>query len=119
MFKMVDLLETPKQEQNAGYGMTSPAMPMVDNKPRYPYGLCIELNEEVMEKLGIDELPEVGTMIHGVYMAKVTSIRANATEENSSKGMSLQITHMALEDEDRETSYSETLYDKGEAQEDE
>jgi hypothetical protein len=113
-FKMVDMLETPKQEQT---GYAAPAMPMVDNKPRYPYGLCICLNEESMEKLGIDELPEVGTMIHGMFMAKVTSVRANATEENTSKGMDLQITHLALEDEDAEYSYKEKLYDRGNEEE--
>jgi len=105
---MVDLLEIPDEEEQpilaAAY----------KPEPHYPCGLCLYLDEETMEKLGLTEMPEVGEMIHIMAMAKVTSVGTSATESKDSKNISLQITHMALEDEDKEYSYSKTLYDNEE-----
>ena len=65
----------------------------------YPYGLCISLADEDVEKLGLeDETPEIGDMIHLFCMAKVTSISV----DGNGKRIELQITHMACEDEDEE-----------------
>jgi hypothetical protein len=78
--------------------------------PVYPYGLCISLTEEELEKLGLDgELPKVGMMIHFVAMAKVTSVsqnervEADGTKENCCR-VELQITHLATENEDEEAT---------------
>jgi hypothetical protein len=74
----------------------------------YPYGLCVALTEEELEKLGIgDELPNRGDMIHIIAMAKVTAVSENENEmtDGSKKvrrRVELQITHIALEDEDDE-----------------
>jgi hypothetical protein len=76
--------------------------------PMYPYGLCLALTEEELEKLGIDEeLPSRGDMIHVVAIAKVTA--ASENEEEKADGskkvrrrVELQITHIALENEDDE-----------------
>lgn len=114
-FKMVDMLETPEEVKQE----TVASSPVMDNKPHYPYGLSLSLNKETLEKLGVSELPEIGTMIHIMAMAKVTSVNESASEADHYCCVGLQITHMALEDEDTERSYSATLYDKGEAQEDE
>lgn len=108
-FKMVDMLESPKeQKMNDMLPMAMPAM----DKPSYPYGLQLSLNEDCLEKLGVADLPEVGEMIHVMAMAKVVGVRENATEGHASCCVELQITHMALEDEDEE-SPSKKLYSKG------
>lgn len=74
----------------------------------YPYGLCLALTEEELDKLGIgDELPNRGDMIHIAAMAKVTAVSENENEmtDGSKKvrrRVELQITHIALENEDEE-----------------
>jgi Major coat protein-like len=76
--------------------------------PLYPYGLCISLSEDELEKLGLDgELPQVGMMIHLSAMAKVTSVSQNEREQIDGtktlcKRVELQITHLATENEDEE-----------------
>ena len=78
--------------------------------PAYPYGLCLALTEDEMEKLGLGEqLPEVGEMIHLAAMAKVTSVSENEREmsDGSKKRcarVELQITHLATELEDDESA---------------
>lgn len=69
--------------------------------PDYPYGLVINLDSDELDKLGLTELPKVGTEIPITVKVRVT--RVMAAEEENSKGdsderrnMSLQITDMAL-----------------------
>lgn len=72
--------------------------------PRYPYGLCISLCEDELEKLGLeDEDIEPGDMIHLQCMAKVTSVSSNSNQDGDHCRIELQITHIAAaEDEDDE-----------------
>lgn len=72
--------------------------------PRYPYGLCLSLCEDELEKLGLDdEDVEVGDMIHFMAMAKVTSVSSRDDESGPTCRIELQITNMsAAEDEDKE-----------------
>lgn len=67
--------------------------------PKYPYGLCICLCEDELEKLGLMDLSG-GETIHFFCMAKVTSVSNDA--DGSNKRVSLQITEMAGESEDEE-----------------
>jgi hypothetical protein len=70
----------------------------------YPYGLCVSLNTQTLENLEVDhdDMPEVGDMIHLMAMAKVTSVRMTDSEHGPERCIELQITHLALEDEDDE-----------------
>ncbi len=70
--------------------------------PIYPWGLCLRLSEKELVKLNLDEQPEIGDMIHLFAMAKVTSVSANSTEGGESRSVELQITQMAVENEDEE-----------------
>ena len=75
--------------------------------PTYPYGLSVCLCEDVLKKLKMDgDLPAVGDMIHLAAMATVTcaSQTSISTDGGSevSRRIELQITHIALEDEDDE-----------------
>ncbi|SRR5260221_13361339 len=73
------------------------AMPTSVQKdaPKYPWGLCLTLNDESMLKLGIP-LPEVTNTF--TLVASVEVIRASATEDQQGKDLScdLQITDMRL-----------------------
>jgi hypothetical protein len=65
--------------------------------PKYPYGLCLCLNDDALKKLGINEPLPVGTEVIITAKAKVTS--AGAREEldgDKHTNMDLQITDMEL-----------------------
>lgn len=68
-----------------------------DQGPKYPWGLCIDLNDETLAKLGITELPASGSQ-----MMLAASVIVNSTGQEDRLGgekeirMTLQITAMAL-----------------------
>lgn len=110
--KMVDMAKTPEEVKED----VAEVAPVTQAKvPVYPYGLCLALTEDEMEKLDLDpeDLPEVGDMIHIAGMAKVTSVSSREnedTEGNKTKccRVELQITHLAVESEDAENAEEET-----------
>jgi len=65
--------------------------------PRYPYGLCLQLDDKTLEKLGISTLPQVGTELVLMARVKVTTTGQYETQEGSDNNVSLQITDMALD----------------------
>lgn len=107
--QMIDMASTPAEVKEKA---AESCAPILCDAPRYPYGLCISLDNETMDKLGLSgDLPEVGEMIHLCAMAKVTSVSANERESTGDDGatkketycrVELQITTMALESEDDE-----------------
>ena len=67
------------------------------DEPKYPYGLCLSLCEDSMEKLGITVLPEIGSEMMIKAKVYVKSTRAYETmEDGEDKGMELQITDMEI-----------------------
>jgi hypothetical protein len=106
---MIDMAKDMSEVKKETAQMTAP-MP-ADAKPSvavYPYGLCISLEDEQLEKLGLDgELPSVGDMLHIAGMAKVTSASENEREmsdgtKQKCRRIELQFTHLATENEDEE-----------------
>lgn len=96
--------------------------PVKASVPRYPYGLCISLDETTMAKLklDVDDLPEVGECIHLCGMAKVTSVSQNETtsEDGTARKccrVELQITNLATESEDQEGAKIEAAETKTKA----
>lgn len=76
-------------------------VPMESIKPDYPWGLCINLGAEELDKLGMTKLPEVGTEMElGI---KVTVTRVAQSASTSSRGtdehreVGLQITDIEIE----------------------
>jgi hypothetical protein len=118
--KMVDMAKTPEEIKDdypaeASIGSAPPKVPV------YPWGLCLRLEDDSLKKLKIDEMPEVGDMIHLFAMAKVTSVTQNEVEDSKTGEKSkrtcieLQITQMATEDEDQESAAVEDAEAKTEA----
>lgn len=67
------------------------------DEPRYPYGLCISLGKDELEKLGISALPKVGTEMMITAKAYVKMTRAYETQgEGEDMGIELQITDMEI-----------------------
>ena len=82
----------------------------------YSYGLCLYLDSEELEKLGITTLPKVGSsmMIKAKCMVKSTKQEAENGEEME-HSMRLQITDMEIGEsmEDRNNNAATMLYSQG------
>lgn len=81
----------------------------------YPYGLRISLNAECLEKLGITELPELGSKCAFYICGEVVST-AESSEYGESKCMGVQIQQMGIEElpegEEEERSAAEQYSEK-------
>ena len=80
--------------------------PKLKREP-YPWGLCIHLTHEDLEKLGLDCDVEPGDYLHGMFFAKVTSVSTRTHDEGAEARVELQITHLALENESTEDGEDE------------
>lgn len=96
--KMVSMERTPEDKEE----IAEEAMPGPANVPDVPYGLCLCLTEQELEKLDLDDECEVGDMIHLFAMARVTSISKNDTGTGTKCRIELAVTDLAVEDEDDE-----------------
>ena len=65
--------------------------------PEYPYGLRINLDDDSLKKLGITELPEVGTTMTLQAQVEVVSVSQHESDNGKHRDMSLQITDMELD----------------------
>lgn len=75
------------------------------NSSPYPWGLCINLGNQELKKLGLDpEDCEIGDMIHMHCLAKVTSVSCDEREgsEGPCHRIELQITHIMDEPENED-----------------
>lgn len=79
------------------------------NEPQYPYGLCIDLDDDTLEKLGITTMPAVGTAVQFTARAVVKSTSSNQYDGNEPESrMTLQITDMEVGDASRSATDSAT-----------
>ncbi len=109
MTSLINMETTPAEAQE----MVSP--PSAADVPKYPWGLELCLNDDVLEKLGVKSLPTVGTEVTIVAKASVSATRENSTEgDGVSQNMSLQITDMQIDglDADLFGRAAELLYGK-------
>jgi hypothetical protein len=68
-----------------------------DDGPRYPYGLSINLDDDVLGKLGIGDSLKVGDEVTFTAKAMVTSKSGyQTTIGDSESSMGLQITEMEM-----------------------
>jgi hypothetical protein len=78
-----------------------------DTVSKYPYGLCLSLDEDQLDKLDMCK-PDVGDFIHLHAMARVTSVSEHEkTNGDACCRVELQITHLGLENEDEEEGESD------------
>lgn len=96
-----DMAHTPEdiKEERAEQSYPAP----VGMASKYPYGLCISLGEDELEKLGIMtedgklSLPDVGDIVSLAAAAKVTSVTSREREDGECDcRVELQITHLGL-----------------------
>ncbi len=99
--KMVSMAKTPEQiNKEIGPAPSAPMSAKAADVPTYPWGLCINLEDEQIEKLKLDDECEVGDTIHFCVEAEVTSESKNKTEGGPRRRIELQITALAVDDGD-------------------
>jgi len=92
--KLTDMKHVPSKKKDKEKEMLARGP-----SPSYPYGLQLRLDNESLEKLGIDKLPRVGGTVTVTAEAKVTSVSQNESEGGSGmrRSCELQITKLGLE----------------------
>ena len=101
--KMVSMARSEGEKAEAVAEMMAPPSP--SKMPDFPYGLCITLTEDELEKLDIeDDGIEIGDTIDLRAFAKVTSISKRQEGGRECCRVELQIEQLAVEDEDHEKS---------------
>lgn len=86
---MINMKQAAKREEMPGE--------IESDEPRYPYGLCISLGKEELEKLGITALPKVGGEMMITAKAVVKSTSAYDTQgQGQDMRVELQITDMDI-----------------------
>jgi hypothetical protein len=93
--KMVDMAMT-KAEMKAEHKGMCGVGPAGDANP-YPWGLAITVEGRELDKLGMKDMPDVGTECYFTVCAKVTSVNQSAHEGGKSeRRVGMQITGMQL-----------------------
>jgi hypothetical protein len=82
------------------------------DRPEYPYGLSIHLDNEALSRLGIDKLPEVGMKLrlNAEVLVKDISENSRIDEKETMRSVGLQITDMELLSNPKGGSTSDELY---------
>lgn len=71
----------------------------------YPFGLRLMLDNDSLEKLGLENLPEVGKELGVEAKAKVAEVSESASEEaGKNRRLELQITDLNLIDPEASTA---------------
>lgn len=80
-------------------------------RPKYPYGTSLYLDEVALAKLGIKEMPEVGQELRIEAIGKVVGTSSREYEGGAHQTLDIQLTDMACEVAgDEEESPARKLY---------
>jgi hypothetical protein len=85
---MINMKKSPEREEMPGE--------IEYEEPMYPYGLCLHLSQDEMEKLGITALPAVGSEMTVTAKVFVKGTSAYETQGGKDMSMDLQITDMEI-----------------------
>lgn len=118
MAQYVSMMKTPEKVKTEKADV--PAMAADVAQPIYPWGLCISLTNDEIEKLDLDASScEVGAIVKLDCLAKVTSCSRTATDQGECQRIELQITDICCDGEEDEGAETEArrgrFYDKVDA----
>jgi hypothetical protein len=87
--------------------------PVESDRPAYPWGLEVRLDEDALSKLKIDELPDVDAKVSLVAKAIVTAVASHqdAGADGPRRNVTLQITDLAFVSD--VSKAAKVLYGKG------
>lgn len=92
---MVNMKLTTKEVKKEGNEMA-----VCGQDSPYPWGMCIRLEKEELDKLKMAKLPQVGDELHITAVGKVTSVASSLRDQNDEdKTVSIQIVMMSVDDE--------------------
>jgi hypothetical protein len=79
--------------------------------PRYPWGLCLRADQEILDKLDLG-VPQVGDLLHFCAVAKVTSVsqhemQGDGGETAKNCNVELQIVELGVPADDEEEEAEE------------
>ncbi len=82
------------------------------DRPAYPWGLELRLDEEALSKLKVTDLPDIDSKVGVVAKAMVVGVSSNkmAGDEKAHRSLTLQITELAITD--GSSAASRKLYGK-------
>ncbi len=69
---------------------------VLSEAPAFPFGLSVHLHDESLDKLNIEELPEVGAEFTMNTTVKATAVSEEETTEGVRRSVTLQITEMEI-----------------------
>lgn len=99
--KLASMKRAPEKKSKSKMGGADVA-PSTSSREDYPYGLRIDLDNEGLDKLGLTEMPKVGTTVK--LSAKAVVKRTSHDESDEGEGESkprksvcLQITHLSVD----------------------
>jgi hypothetical protein len=96
-----------KLDKTAREKMISPAK-LLDEGPQYPWGLSLSLDNESLDKLGVENLPKVGATMRLEARVSVSSVSSNeGMDKTVRRSVSLQVTAMALSGTAADALYEE------------
>mgnify|MGYP001596297992 CR=1 FL=1 len=84
--------------------------PMPGGAPVYPYGLCLNLDDDAIDKLGMVGMPEPGQTMMIQARVTVTGCRQEQRQDETHRSMDLQITDMAIGPDTAKPSAEDRLY---------
>ena len=106
--KPVDMKVSAKQAYGVAEVSSRPG-----NKKVYPWGLEISLNSLALDKLGIKGHLDAGAECRIVGEGRITEVRLNATEDQKSRHVTIQITKLAIEHDDEDDKALERGFKRG------
>ena len=93
---MVGMISMAMDDEAISDAPTPIAIPDMD-KPRFPYGLCISLTDDELDKLGIDvSEAKVGGVFHLEGLARITSVSLRDGEGGPCCRLEAQIEDLAV-----------------------
>lgn len=93
--KMTDLTLTPEEAKDMNGCV--PCDGNDDNLPKYPWGTSLYLSDVVLKKLGMTELPAVGSKMVITAEVIVTSISQRQDQKDINQTVDMQMTSLGME----------------------
>jgi len=108
--ELVSVKRTAEDKKKEREAWDKPSTETMDD---YPYGLCLHLDAETLEKLGITETDfDAGNSVGIVAEAMITEDAARSVNGKVKRSISLQITKLSVSQAAASVDLSETLYGK-------
>ena len=67
-----------------------------EDRPRFPHGLTLHLDDDSLKKLGITELPAVGDEMIVVGIGKIESSHENRRQSGVDRSVSIQLEQLEV-----------------------